>query len=353
MRNRLRYGATAVALASLALPAFTQRGSPTPDGSSQSASWEDPSNHRVQFVTVEDGVQLEVLDWGGIGRPVVLLAGYNTAHVYDGFAEKLAEWSHVYGITRRGLGASSRPESGYTAQRSADDVLAVLDVLQLTAPVLAGNSFGGQDLSTLGARYPDRMAGHVYLDSAEDPTLAWSDYGFDVSPWQHEALRNDLPEAMRNRPSPDYSSFQAYREWQQRRLGMAVPESELRQIFDTNADSTVGQYLVPGRTRDAIFAGRRKPDYADIRVPVLAFFALRASLANQLDRYKPRNVKQRAAIEHRHATNLGIIRRHIRDLQRGVPAARVVEVPGAVHYVFLSHESQVLREMRAFVAELR
>src|ERR1022692_3158667 len=35
----------------------------------------------------------------------------------------------VYGITRRGYGASSHPESGYTAQRSADDVLQVLDSL--------------------------------------------------------------------------------------------------------------------------------------------------------------------------------------------------------------------------------
>ena len=43
------------------------------------ASWRDPSKHRVQFVTVEDGVRLEVWDWGGTGRPVVLLAGYLTA----------------------------------------------------------------------------------------------------------------------------------------------------------------------------------------------------------------------------------------------------------------------------------
>lgn len=32
------------------------------------AAWRDPSEHRVQFVTVQDGVRLEVLDWGGSGR---------------------------------------------------------------------------------------------------------------------------------------------------------------------------------------------------------------------------------------------------------------------------------------------
>ena len=46
----------------------------------------------------------------GTGRPVVLLAGYNTAHVFDDFAAKLSETSRVYGITRRGYGASSRPD---------------------------------------------------------------------------------------------------------------------------------------------------------------------------------------------------------------------------------------------------
>ena len=52
------------------------------------ASWHDPSRHQVQFVTVEDNVKLEVLDWGGSGRPIVLLAGSgNTAHVFDDFAE--------------------------------------------------------------------------------------------------------------------------------------------------------------------------------------------------------------------------------------------------------------------------
>jgi hypothetical protein len=68
------------------------------------APWHDPSAHKVQFVTIRDGVRLEVLDWGGSGRPVVLLAGYSTAHVYDELAPKLTDSAHVYGITRRGLG---------------------------------------------------------------------------------------------------------------------------------------------------------------------------------------------------------------------------------------------------------
>ena len=101
-----------------------------------SAPWHDRSKHTAQFVTVEEGVQLEVLDWGGRGRPVVLLAGRGfTAHVFDGFAEKLADSYHVYGITRRGFGASSRPPSDYKEERLTEDDLQVFDALKLVAPV--------------------------------------------------------------------------------------------------------------------------------------------------------------------------------------------------------------------------
>jgi hypothetical protein len=56
----------------------------------QKPVWKDPSPHTTRFVTVQKGVSLEVLDWGGSGRPLVLLAGGgDTAHVFDDFAPKL------------------------------------------------------------------------------------------------------------------------------------------------------------------------------------------------------------------------------------------------------------------------
>src|SRR5713101_7130305 len=125
----------------------------------ESAAWRDPSPHHVQFVTVDGDARLEVLDWGGSGRPVVLLSGLgNTAHIFDQFAPKLTADYHIYGITRRGYGASSVPASGYSADRLGDDVLAVLDSLKLSGPVLVGHSIAGEELSSLGTRHPDRIA---------------------------------------------------------------------------------------------------------------------------------------------------------------------------------------------------
>jgi pimeloyl-ACP methyl ester carboxylesterase len=124
--------------------------------------WRDPSSHQVRWMTLDSSVRLEVLDWGGSGRPVVLLGCYLTAHLYDDFAPKLTDRFHVYGITRRGLGASDKPSSGYTVQRSSDDVLEVLDALKLNKPILIGYSCAGQVLSMLGAQHSERVGGLVY-----------------------------------------------------------------------------------------------------------------------------------------------------------------------------------------------
>jgi len=126
----------------------------------QPAPWHDSSPHTVQFVKVDDNVKLEVLDWGGSGRPLVLLAGLGaTAHAFDDFAPKLVNENHVYGITRRGYGASSVPISGYSADRLGDDVVAVLDALKLDKAVLVGHSIAGEELSSVATRHRERIAG--------------------------------------------------------------------------------------------------------------------------------------------------------------------------------------------------
>jgi hypothetical protein len=43
--------------------------------SAQQNEWRDPSPHKSSLVTVDNGVELEVLDWGGSGRALLLMHG--------------------------------------------------------------------------------------------------------------------------------------------------------------------------------------------------------------------------------------------------------------------------------------
>ena len=138
-----------------------------------SDSWslpKDPSSHSVQFITVEPGVKVEVLDWGGSGQPLVFLAGLgDTAHTFDSFAPKFTGKYHVFGITRRGFGESSDPtpnNDNYSSDRLGDDVLAVIAALHLNRPVLVGHSIAGEELSSSEAAIPKKSAGSFTWSAA-------------------------------------------------------------------------------------------------------------------------------------------------------------------------------------------
>ncbi len=314
------------------------------------SSWHDPSRHKVQFVTVGDGVQLEVLDWGGTGRPVVLLAGLGfTAHVFDGFAEKLTDSYHVYGITRRGYGASSQPAAGYTEQRLAEDDLRVFDALKLVAPVVVGHSIAGDELSELGIHHFDRIGGLVYLDALNDASDAYTDY---------DALCSKLPEAMQKGPVPssaDLKSFPAYRNWRSRTQGISIPESELRNDFAENPDGSVGRRRTPGYVTDAMMTGGAKHDYSAIRSPVLAFVAYDTPDGppqSQMRKYHVTDAAERTIVDAVYGLYIGMARIRIDRINRAAGGARVVELWGADHFVFLSNEADVLRELHAFLSTL-
>jgi pimeloyl-ACP methyl ester carboxylesterase len=301
--------------------------------------WRDPSPHTARFVTVAPDVRLEVLDWGGNGRPIVLLAGLgNTAHVFDDFATKLTGDYHVYGVTRRGFGASSAPASGYESDRLGDDVVAVLDELRLDRPVLVGHSIAGEELSSIATRRPERVAGVVYLDAAYGYAF---DNGKGVS---FEEMNKTSTGVSSPPPGPaDIATFETVRAWYLRLNGITLPEAEFRATLATLPDGK------PGPPREvsgaAVVAGVQK--YAAIRAPALAIFASPHGLSPWMAQVA--DSKAREALEQTDA----LVKVQARAFEEGVADARVVRLANANHYVFLSNEADVLRELRAFISGLR
>ena len=307
------------------------------------ADWKDPSSHVRRFVTVSDNVRLEVLDWGGSGRPLVLLpGGGDTAHVFDEFASKLTADFHVYGITRRGFGESGFAPPASGGDTYGDDVLAVLDALKLERPVLVGHSIGGQELSSVATRYPTRVAALVYLEAGYPYAF---DNGKGPTMKEIQELRGPQP------PPPgeaDLASFLSLRQYSLRVQGFEFPEAELRQQRPVSPDGRVGRRRdFPGYS--TLLTGMKK--YFDIRVPALVFFALPHGLGRWVDGSTDPEVREQAKAYTAALTPLTA--RQAQLIEDGVPTARVMRLPGAHHYIYLSHEAEVVREMRSFLGRLQ
>jgi len=306
-------------------------------------AWAHASSHSVRFVAADQDVKLEVLDWGGPAggnvRTLVMLTGNgNTAHVFDAFVPQLTGRYHVYGITRRGFGASSAPASGYGADRLGDDVLAVIDALKIAKPVLVGHSIAGEEMSSIGSRHPESVAGLIYLDAGYAYALYDTTRG---DTWIDSLeLRRKLEQL---RCCDGEQNPQAVRELLQTLLPQF--EQTLRnQLKMPGAPSTAGAVSGSTGAAHAILEGEQK--YTKIPVPVLAIYAAPHKQAQQANSTPEARAAQAAVDE-------VIVGAQITAFGRGVPTARVVRIPDADHYVFQSNEADVLREMNAFIAGLK
>lgn len=311
-----------------------------------SAKDRDTSPHTVQFVTVDKEVKLETLDWGGTGRTLVFLSGLGaTAHQFDKFALKLTGSYHVYGITRRGYGESSVPPltgANYDADRLGDDVLEACAALKLERPVLVGHSIAGQELSSVGSRHPERVAGLIYLDAV------WP-YSF------YDAARGDLwfdVQEVKNR----IEELQGPGDHM--RLISELLEKSLPQLEKTLKRTHEFQqhFVAEGLEPFAPFPRNRLPVSQGIRdgarkytgfrgVPVLAIVAQPRDPwpAPPVWKDKP------ALIAEIDAEELA----HDNAFENGIAGARVVRLAHATHIIYQSNEADVMREMNSFLAGLK
>jgi non-heme chloroperoxidase len=351
--------------------------------------WHDPSPHQIGFVTVQPDVKIETLDWGGTGRPLILIAGAGgTAHTFDDFARLLTPHFHVYGVTRRGYGDSSRPRSGYDADALGDDVIAVIRMLKLQKPILVGHSFGGQEVSDIATRYPALIAGAIYLDAmysydaaSDKEALYWNvewrqqiealqkhlaellESPFDARPVATALRDQDLPAVQKIAenllsvekgrppwvdPQPtDLESFATLRAWYHRVMRLYLPEAEFRQMQATLPD---GRPSTETRAADwagtAIMAGRKA--FHHITVPAL-YIGAEDNIPADYDKTDP---EARANAEAYIAYQHGWIQRRTSRFLSDAPNGRLVVVQGASHMVFASNPQDVLRETLNFTHSL-
>ena len=323
-------GALALAVAAQSVPA-------------QPEAWTDSSPHRVRWVAVQPGVTLEVLDWGGVGEPMVFLAGMgNTAHSFDRFAPRFRDAYHVYAVTRRGFGASSFPDSGYSSARRAQDIVTVLDSLGLQYAILVGHSVAGDELSAVASAYPARVRALVYLD-------AYS-YGTDAPTEFPDDPPQSAPPVMTVAESASVQGLVRY--WK-RRFGFEPIEGEVRAVARLGPDGRVLALTKPTASGD-VYKGTVRSAYARIRAPTLGIYARHYTVAQYFPAVATFDAENRRMAETFVAAQRKYEKRQIARFRAEVQHATVLEIPGANHYLHYSHPARVERTMRTFLqANLR
>lgn len=106
---------------------------------------------------------------GRVPLCVVMLHGMvmdNLSSLYYTLANPVAVEHDVLLFDQRGHGRSERPPTGYTVADSVADLIAILDTLGHTEPVvLLGNSYGGTVALECAIAHPERVAGLVLIEA--------------------------------------------------------------------------------------------------------------------------------------------------------------------------------------------
>ncbi|MFO0957257.1 MAG: alpha/beta hydrolase [Isosphaeraceae bacterium] len=295
------------------------------------------SAHWTRFVKVAPGVRLEVLDWGGTGPTLVLLTGLgDTAHIFDDFAARFTDRFHVIGITRRGFGRSSRPSTGYDIATRARDDLRVLDRLGVRKAFFVAHSIACSELSQIAATRPDRVRKLVYLDGAD---LTWGGW-------------KDIPQPP---PAPELDDAEVQ---SVRRLAAALarddgyrkPLAAVASIVRTDREGHVIGAASPPEISRMIHEGLQPSRYDRIRAPTLAYFNdMRPDF--RMPYYPRLGPAARAEFDRSIEQLSPWYQGHIKRFESEVRGARVVKIPDANHYLFITDEAQVVPEVRRFLLE--
>ena len=296
----------------------------------------------VEIVNTEPGVHLELLDWGGTGAPIVLLAGLgNTAHVYENFAHHFTKSHRVFGLTRRGYGASSQPKDGYDIPSLARDIKNILDHLEIEKAILIGHSIAGDEMTAFATIYPERVSKMIYLDAAYD--------------------RSDFVTLMRKAPYPpqaqpemsaaDSASSLTVAAYLSNVFGMKYPEAEVLATRTFSQDGRLSGSVTPDRIGIKIIMGLQPPPYNHIKCPSLAIYAVFNHVNELFPNYQEFDQKNKLMAHQAMEVLKPYVLDQVQYFMDQTDGEQVIKFDGADHFLFLTHEREVVSEILKFLSQ--
>jgi pimeloyl-ACP methyl ester carboxylesterase len=234
------------------------------------------TGYETRRIAGSGGIELAVDVWpvpqgAAAERPGFLLVHglASNARLYDGVAARLAGAFHAAAeLDLRGHGRSDKPDDGYDYDTMCADLAAVLDALALrpgpaefARPVVVGQSFGGNLVLELAARYPERLSGVACIDGGTIDLgkrfFSWDDVSAALAPPKMEGTRYEELERRFSEWHPDWPE--------------AGIEASLAN-FEVRPDGTVAPWLTLDRHLKilrSMWESRTSELYPKVKVPVL------------------------------------------------------------------------------------
>jgi pimeloyl-ACP methyl ester carboxylesterase len=252
----------------------------------------------------------------GDGPADVLFMGGFVSHLDIGFEapfgqpywERLGSFARVIAFDKRGMGLSDRDAGSYTLENIADDAIAVLDACEVERAVVFGISEGGSAAVMLAATHPDRVSQMVqYGTFARLPRSEDNPEGIPLERtrkyWKRIVDNWGDPDSIDDW-APSVAADPEAREWWARMLRSGASPSTTRSIGEMYEDLDV------------------RPLLPAVRTPTLVLY-------RSGDRVVPARLS--------------------REVARGIPGARDVELPGEDHLWLAGDQDAVLDEVEEFV----
>ena len=155
-----------------------------------------------------NGLSFHYRDWGGRGKPIVLLHGLaSTSHIWSRTAPILSKQFRTLALDQRGHGQSIKANSGYDFATITDDLASFIAKTGIPRPIIVGHSWGGNVALQFAADHSRAISGLVLVDGGFleiSSWMSWEEAKSNLAPPNLKGMTaNDLLTLIRNSWAPN------------------------------------------------------------------------------------------------------------------------------------------------------
>ncbi len=145
------------------------------------------SQRTSRFVEV-NGSFIHVLDWGGVGQPLLLVHGaMRTSRSWNAVARRLRHDFRVMAVDIRGHGDSSPTVAGNDTTSRMEDIMEVSKQLELGPHFVMAHSLGAIPSGMYCARSTNLVKGLILIEPMIDMNIFWKRGETSKSKWMAKA----------------------------------------------------------------------------------------------------------------------------------------------------------------------